>query len=118
MTASFLLRFQEACLPTDSQAVSSGTHTVTKIAAEQPDADLGDRHHEVLRHLPLQGCTPTKTAVQAEGPDDDPNNHATSVLPSQIPAMGPGTMTITAVHAETTDADLAQDNMHMIPRRS
>jgi len=118
MTESFLLRFQEPCLPNASGMTSSGTHTVTKIAAEQPDADANDQQHGVLQQRQPRPCTPTKTAIQAEGPDYDARSHATSVIPRNLSAQGPGTMTITAVHAEATDNDLTHENMRALPRRS
>ena len=43
MSISFLLRFQEECLPDNHPGDRCGTQTVTRVAGEGPDNDPGAR---------------------------------------------------------------------------
>jgi hypothetical protein len=114
MKTAFLLRFQEACLASDPPDIPSGTQTLTRMEAEQPDTDYDRSNYYTLR-IPPQASDPTRTCVRAETPDDSYGESGMTVLPQLNSATTP-TMTMTAVQAEATDADYGQNSMRVIPK--
>jgi len=116
MNAAFLLRYQETCEPDDSQGISSGTMTETRILAEQADADYAGDNYYVLARRGIAAATPTKTAVGGEAPDHTAACGMT-VLPRMSSASAP-TMTLTFAHAEAAHSDFGQRGMDVIPKCS
>lgn len=95
----FILRFQEQCIDEESSAIRFATQTHTKVANEAPDCDRASDDCSALG-------TSTGTRIRSEGADVD------------SPLLA-GTKTLTAVKAETLDADrAAHASFDSIPMRS
>src|SRR4051812_2230774 len=75
MATTFLLRFQESCLPTEASSLGTATETRTR---EERDQD----HHG-------WAATATKTAVR-EQPDQMQGLGSYNILPGQVAPQGRG----------------------------
>ena len=69
MTISFLLRFQERCEDSRSDAVATGTLTKTKIMREQPDADPTRAAFRSLPVVDIYPGTVTNTRIPKQQED-------------------------------------------------
>lgn len=114
MTHSFLLRFQERCDDSCSEAVAIGTQTTTKVMREEADADPTKPTFQSLPAADIYAGTATTTRIRSEQGDTD-YAHAARTFPI-APTMG--TITKTAVKMETDDQDPRQHEMTVLPKCS
>ncbi len=134
MPKSFLLRFQEECLPEDTPGIHCGTKTATKVMKEGHDLQCIDIHAlsraaaptttrvakdgtdkfeakanammHAITHQSISKATKTMTEVKAESPDnDDRQTVSVRAIPRPDETSNATTMTVTAIRAEATDRD-------------
>jgi hypothetical protein len=104
MKTPFIFRFQEPCVSGEGARVSAGTQTITNVRAEAMDSDPNGRCFEALVRQPARSGTMTRTAVAAEGSDEDRALSPQGLIPVE-PSPMLGTQTMTKVLAEGIDQD-------------
>jgi hypothetical protein len=114
MTFTFLLRFQERCEKSSSEAVATGIETTTKVLPEQPNADPTKPTFQPLTAANNYAGTATYTRIRSEQGDADYAN-ANRTLPI-APILG--TNTTTAVKTEADYQDPSQHEMTVFPKCS
>lgn len=118
MPYAFLLRFQESCLSDRPPPVQVGVKTMTRVRAEQPDADPRNFIHGALPASVPQSGTRTKTAVATEQTDPDDAQWSGNIFPRTKEELTMATKSVTAVRAEAEDDDPRRHQLQVIPRCS
>lgn len=115
MSIAFILRFQES-IPEIIDHSNSGTSTITKVQAEQADADPSTRKYNSLRSGDTNAGTGTITAVDSEQIDSDASREQSNAIPVERDRIRMGTQTSTLIKAEAADEVAAVQGYRAIRR--